>query len=477
MELSESESSENTAYHQSVNPSTRDYILKEYNTDINDDFFTIKVWIKKNKGSDEVTNLLEDIASSNEISDNIYKPIKNNSETIGMVCYMENGYSEFPERNRSIHMSFIHEDVLAKVFNIVLYDLLKTNIAQIIVGHEHGDLYQKCHLQICVKFQTKLTKILNPGKIEITRFDNTKSTLLFMQQKGRHSQALIQYCQKEKDFEVLYPNLMLKLQKKKGKIDPFLTLVKNKHCLDKNEAENLLFYYDPLRFFTQFSNIQKALGKMFCKELPLFEWRKPYLPDNFTIPVNDKRVPFAPIFENWFETYCIKDHQRKKALCLFSKKRALGKTTFARSLVNDDGFILEYNNIFNNQNISKRKQDLRLLLLDDMTINKDNVMTWRSLVAAEKTTIRGFFCSDTYDISLPCIITTNDINMVTIFLKDPLFQTQVIVTEIDQYMGPPETIRNDLMHTEAFVSDSTLQDVEIEEGLIEKKRQREKNYC
>lgn len=477
MELSDSDNSEDTLYDQSVNPSARDYTLKDYNIDINEDFFMIKVWVKKNKGPDEVTNMLEDIASSNEVSENIYKTIKNNSETIGMVFYMENGYSEFPEHNQTIHIPFVHEEVFAKIFNIVLTDLLKVSITQIIIGHEHGDKNRKCHLQVCVKFQTKLTKILNPGKIEITRFDNTKTSLLFMQQKGRNSQALMQYCQKENDFEVLYPDLMLKLQKKKGKIDPFSTLVKNKHCLDRNEAENLLFYHDPLRFFTQFSNIQKALERVFYKELPVFEWRKPYLPSNYTVPVDNQRVPFAPIFEKWFENYCLKDSQRKKALCLFSKKRALGKTTFARSLVNDVGFILEYNNIFNNQNIAKRKQDLHLLLLDDMTITKDNSMIWRSLVASEKTTIRGFFCSDTYDLNLPCIITTNDINMLTIFLKDPLFKTQVSVVEIDQYMGPPETIRNDLMCIETFVSESTLRDVEIEEGLIDKKRNREKNYC
>ena len=57
---------------------------------------------------------------------------------------------------------------------------------------------------------------------------------------------------------------------------------------------------------------------------------------------------------------------------------------------------------------------------------------------------------------LPCIITTNDLEMVKIFRDDKLFNTQVFIIEITKYMGAPGTERLDLMKNEFILSDETV---------------------
>lgn len=451
------------------------FVQRFYEIKAEGDNYKIELRISRKSGENKLTEKLNSIASKNEVSDNIYKVIQNNSESIGMVFYMEKGYSNDPEENAVYHIPFLNQGFYPKIIEKIVFDYLKVEVDQIVVGHEHGDLNRKCHLQTCIRFKKKFSKILNTGYLVIENTDtDEKVKLLFMQQKARNSKALWNYCLKDNDYEFLFPDKALKFQKKKnGTIDAFKTLVQNKESLNKEEAENLILIHDPVKYFSSFINIQKALDKVFVETLEPFEWKQPYIPEGFTIPIQNERVLFKPIFDDWFKTYCLGNVSRKKALCLYSKQRALGKTTFARSLVNDPGYILEYNHLFTDQKIQKRKEQLKLLLLDDVIITSQNIQTWRSIIAGEKTTIRGLYLAETYELNLPCIITTNDLELVTRFVLDSTFNTQVLALEIDNYIGPPETKRNDLMKREYYLSQQTLEELTKCEADMEKKK---KNY-
>jgi hypothetical protein len=448
------------------------FCRKEFKFEHDNENYRVIFYVSRTKGECDLTKKINSVTSANEVSDNIYKIVKNNSESIGMVFYMEDGYSEDPEENNYIHIPFVNQQFYPKLLQKILETFLEKKINQIVVGHEHGEVNKKCHLQTCIKFDSKLTKILNPGVLSIFNLDTDEEvTLLFMQQKARNSHALINYCQKDEDYELLNDYNTLKIVKNdKGKINVFQTLSNNRDLMSKEEAENFILKYDPVKYFANYGNIQKAVTSIFKNPLPPFEWKKPYIAEDYTIPCQSGRILFAPIFNAWFEKYCLKDAKRKKALCLFSKKRALGKTTFARSLVNDIGYILEYNNIFTDQNLKSRKENLKLLLLDDMRLTQDNAQTWQSMIAGERTTIRGFFVSDIYDLNLPCIITTNNYEMLTTFTRDPMYNTQIVCVEIDQYMGPPETLRSDLLEKEIYISDDLKEDLDRCEFLMEKKR-------
>lgn len=448
------------------------FVKKEYEIEHNYDKFLLEVYIKRKVDDPVLLDKLKNVASENEVSDNIYKIVRNNSKSIGMVFYMEKGYSKNTEENLDIHIPYINEKFYPKIIQLFIEDLLEIKLEQIIVGHEHGDKEKKCHLQTCLKFNKNLYKILKPGFIKIKNLNTEENVkLLFLQQKTRNIHALMNYCKKEKDFEYLFDEQTIEFKtNKKGNVEIFETVIANKDLLSKSEAEDLIMRYNPSKFFLSYNNIQKAIDNVFKEKLPDFEWQTPYIPEDYTVPTKDGRTLFKPIFESWFNNYCLVDDIRKKALCLYSEKRALGKTTFARSLVNDPGYILEYNNLFNDQNLKTRANDLKLLLLDDMTLNSSNYAIWKALVAGEKTTIRAFFCSDTYDLNLPCIITTNDLNMLTTFVKDSNFNTQVICVEIDTYLGPPETLRDDLCKKEFYLSQKLLEDVDQNEADMDKKK-------
>ena len=133
----------------------------------------------------------------------------------------------------------------------------------------------------------------------------------------------------------------------------------------------------------------------------------------------------------------------------------MGKSYFARHLVSDPGYVLEFNNTFcwkENMN----KGIYKLLLLDDMNIiSTNNKAMWKSLVASEPTTLRGAWLNQPFNERLPCIITTNDIEMIKIFRDDPLFNTQVTIIEIPKYLGAPGTQREDLLKNEFILSYET----------------------
>lgn len=441
-----------------------------------DDLWRLVVSFKKNSGECDFTNRLNNIASKNGVSDNRYKRINNNSKTIGMVFYMESGYSRNIDENYEIHIpQASRPSPYAVVIQKMINAILGYKVRQVIVGHEHGDLNGKCHLQVAVEFNEKITKLLNPGKVCVIKNNVVLTTMLFMQQVSYSSYKLKEYCKKDGDFTLLDESLnIVEVKNDKDKLDVFKTIVENKEKLTSEDALEMLQRKTSREYFVNFANVNKAVRSLICDPLPEFKWGDFSYLKEFTIPMGNMRVGFYPIFKKWFDENCVANPERKIALCLYSAKRGLGKTMFARNMVNNKGYLLEYNNTFDERGLTT-EEPYKLLLLDDMKdIDSKNVQMWRSLVASQKTTIRDAYCNEIYDLGLPCVITTNSVKMITRFTKDPLFYTQVITIEIDSYMGPPGTYDERLYKRQCFVSDYTNNIVRDEEIRESKKPKSEK---
>lgn len=435
----------------------------------------VNVKNKRNMNEDGLTDRINRVMEENEVGLNKFCKINNNSNSIGMVVYMTNEeYSQNANENSNIHIKcWEYKEIIPKIIEEMIKRILDVDVDQIVVGHEHGTRNSKCHLQIAIKLKKVIRKVITPGEMTIM-INGVKDELIFMQQKGKNSRKLMQYCMKDGDFVYLDMSKVIRpIYDSKGKLDPFATVVANKTIMSEDDAKEYLQRKSSRVYMTGYNNVSNAVSDIIEKELPEFEWIIPNHLNDFDVPSGNFRVKFMSIFMDWFNKNCLNNPDRKKALCLYSKDRGLGKTMFVRNLVNDKGYLLEYNNTFT---MKKLTQNYKLLLLDDMRVmDARNMQTWLSLVASQSTTLRDCYLNQKFDLNLPCIITTNSMEMIMQFVHNPLFNTQVIVVEIDKYMGPPNTYRADLYKQQIYISTKTFDRMIVEEREHEKKEEYKKN--
>lgn len=396
---------------------------------------------------------------NDEIGTIIRQPYKFNSKTWGFIIQREsNTYPDSNDERRTFHISDNFTGIINKLAEIIK-EHYKVELQQITGGHEHGKENQKCHLQICVQLTKSVYATLRPGNFEL---DGIK--YLYLAQKAKNPYALINYCKKDGDFYYLFPEKVIKNVMKKdkdgnptSKVDPYATIVNNKGVIDANQAKEIISNHASRDFFMSNSNIVKAIDQLTKPQLPPPIWTFPEYLKNFK----------NGILYTWFIQWCFpEDLTRRKALCLFSKERAMGKTTFAKNLINHEDYVVIFRNSFNPAAIQNKIP--KLLILDDMQSYTDqNKETWKGLLASEKTSIRDCFCNFQWDYNIPCIVTTNNIALVTNMMLDDQFKTQIIIVEIEDYMGPPDTKKNEFKETEFYVSETIWKAVE------EKKRARE----
>ena len=411
--------------------------------------------LKEESDNEEVIDNMKKNLEKNEISDNIFKEIKNNNtKSIGMVMYMPTDeYSDKEEENENKHIEDCEApSILAKILKKIFEQLYKMEIVELIMGHEHGEKNRKCHLQIIIIFEKVFRKIITPGVLRI-QYEGKKIDLLYMQQKAKNPNALKNYCKKERDATIVKGEEMEKFEFGES-MDPYEYIIQNREKLTLDEGRELLFK-KPADYFKCSSNMELALKNIIIEKPPVpFKWmpvpeylKEYYLSGGFT---------FYDVFNNWYNMYCVNGEflDRKKALCLFSSKRSLGKSYFVRHLVSHQDYILEFNNTFcQKKNLNKGVH--KLLLLDDMRFNVNDIEMWKSLVASEPTTLRAAWLNEPLTERLPCIITTNDFNIIKIFHGNERFATQVVIIEIEKYMGEPGTEREDLKKYEFYLSQHT----------------------
>ena len=415
--------------------------------------------IENNQKDNVIIESINKVAEGNDVSDNKYVDMKNNkSKSIAVVMYMQdNAYSTKKEENVNIHIKGASApSFLAKIIKEIFTKLYEINIVELIMGHEHGEANKKCHLQIIIIFEQMFRKILKPGALKIITH-NDIICLLYMQQKTRNTYALKNYCTKERDATIVRKEEIIKFDIREVE-DPFEYIKNNYNKITIDEARTRILEYSSIMYFKNSTNFENAMKKIIVEEPPVpFKWMPiPEYLKTFYLPDGES---FYDTFNKWYQTYCINGDKldRKKALCIYSRERAMGKSYFVRHLVSHPDYVLEFNNtICPKKNLNKGIH--KLLLLDDMKIISENTkQMWKSLVASEPTTLRGAWVNEEFNERLPCIITTNDIEMIKLFHDDKLFNTQVFVIEINGYMGAPGTQREDLMKNEFVISDKTAE--------------------
>lgn len=362
-------------------------------------------------------------------------------------------YSDDNEKNKEIHIPISPKDAM----NLLKEYLLdKFNVApfQITCGHEHGDSKKRCHYQMCVEFAEGFRKTIKPFEIKFN--DNF---LLGMFQKSRNPYALKNYCKKEGDFYYLDDSKAIVPAFKKGgkegepkKIDPWMTLVNNKDKISKDDALDLVLSHDPRSGIMAYKNIEYAIESITKPQLPPLVWTYPKHLDGI-----------YPAIEQWFELYCKPEGMtRRKALLLYSETRALGKTRFAQSLCNHEDYVVIFRNSFTQAAVKGKEP--KLVVLDDMNFySGDNKETWKALVAGQKTSIRDAYANFLWQNEVPCIITTNNENLVVNLAASPEFQTQIIFVQINSYMGPEGTEPKDMHMFEHSLNDEMLKKIYAKE--------------
>lgn len=155
---------------------------------------------------------------------------------------------------------------------------------------------------------------------------------------------------------------------------------------------------------------------------------------------DQKRIETVNLIKHWFDNHCKINKERKKALLLYSRKRGLGKTCFAKSLAGSiDDQIIYCRSLLSGKEF-ENKRNGKIIVLDDVKFGFDQIETLKALTSSEETDIRSTYVQHRYKGGLPCVILTNEISTFDFFWsKTWLFKSQMYFVIIDFYLGPPNT--------------------------------------
>lgn len=387
------------------------------------------------------------------------------TKSLGIVIYADTDFYDDNKDSNLTHHLPNRTQVILYIQQMFL-KRFKIEVKQIVCGHEHGKENGKCHFQIIVELQNNLLTFVKPSSFTLNGFK-----YLFMAQTARNNHALKNYCKKDGDFEYLFSDKVMKKVYKLDKegnpttnVDACLTLISNPQ-LTKEEKIDLMKTYAPHQVVNNFRNIEYFIEKNTVEDIPILQW-------NFPEHLKGK----YPLIEDWFFKYCVnhEEDKRCKALLLYSSKRALGKTRFAQSLVNHENYFVIFRNNFNNENLKDKNP--KLLILDDMNFfTNNNKESWKALIAGEQCSIRDAYCNLQWNYRVPCIITTNNLIMINQIRHSDEFKTQIIIQEIDTYIGPPGTEPNDLFSIQEELSQNTLEKLQELSKKYQEKQEEKKN--
>lgn len=312
---------------------------------------------------------------------------------------------------------FLSKELILESLKAIYKDY---TIKDYVVAHEHGKEDGTCHYQCCVQLDRPLRTRITEYKQRINETD-----VYIMYQAGKKGfNALTNYCKKDGDYiasekveEAAKKSLMERLIECKNQKEQIIILQK--------ELPKDIVKMDLSRMF---QNVEMA--KNIMDEEPI----------KITFP--DYLMEREPYLLEWYMKEVVgypTDYKgRRKALVLFSKERAMGKTTFAKMLVNNNErhYIICRNN-FNA--IDFQKPNAQLLILDDMTFVGKQQEMWKALVSSERTAIRDAYCNVDFAHGMPTIITTNNYSLFTYMLASDIFKYECYFTWVREYLGPEGT--------------------------------------
>jgi len=294
-------------------------------------------------------------------------------------------------------------------------------VVNYVVAHEHGTEKGDCHYQCCIQ----LEESNRTRKDHILTNINGENVYILYERGKKGIQALVNYCKKDGDYicseeieQKVSKTLMERLIEKPNQKEQLQLLMK--------EMPKDIIKMDLNRMF---HNIQTATA--IIEEDPI----------KITFP--EYLINREPMLLEWYMTQwgnLPSDYQgRRKALVLFSKERAMGKTTFAKNLVNNNEkhYIICRNN-FNAMDFTT-KPNAQLLILDDMAFVGKQTEMWKALVTSESTSIRDAYCNIDFKHKLPTIITTNNYSFFTFMMSSDYFKYECYFHWVQTYLGPEGT--------------------------------------
>ncbi len=405
------------------------------------------------------------------------KTWKADAKSFGMILMGDSSlYSENPDFNSDIHIPNVDIHDILEFLRQPENTPLNKKARHIVVGHEHGVENNKCHFQIFIDFGVRIHRIMRPFDFEL----NSSKILGIFQPTKKSAEALADYCKKGGDFVEWF--------------DPAYDLVKNDddaywgglisegkttaeaiESMKTNRPKDLLFFGDRIK-----KNFEQLVES---KPIPPFEWVIPthlyeradreYSMDSNELNVEKEK---CIAIRNWLNQHCFPvGTQRRKCLFLYSVKRGVGKSQFARRLVNDPAYYIYNRTAIDGGEFERKQKTAKIVIIDDVKFVDGDREMWKALISGEETQIVSKYFNFTFSHGLPCIIITNEISTLNFWLESPMFNTQCVFVNFDSYMGPDGTQMKELRFVETHF-DPDFESVLLEYRKKKKTRIEDKEF-
>ena len=375
-------------------------------------------------------------------------------------------YSSSESVNQTLHLPGVTNNEYRTVYLKLIETLFKSKYqcqpSRIVIGHEH-DTKGKCFLQVCCIFPSIFQKTLKLGSFTVeSSYYNLLNgvTFYFMKQKARYTSAINQYIRKGGDYftsgnseEETSSSFRSKQNKRKKQMTLFS---QNTPFINNRETGSSSLILHRTNEITQDENVNNNM----VVELDDIDEGLTPLPSFSWVP-NESVFTDYPFIKKWYELYAIPENLRKrKALLLYSDCPSLGKTEFAKKLVNNEAYFAIMQDKFQNVVI---KTPPKLGILDNLTCLPFNHQTFREIITGQRALVNENEMNFYWPYEIPWIITTRNWDLVKFLYKSDEFNKFIMFVEIRDYLGPKGTEPEGMNETEAWFSKDTWNFLKKEE--------------
>ena len=384
-----------------------------------------------------------------------------------LIIYADSSfYSSSESVNQTLHLPGVTNNEYRTVYIKLIETLFKTKYqcqpSRIVIGHEH-DTKGKCFLQVCCIFPSIFQKTLKLGSFTVeSSYYNLLNgvTFYFMKQKARYTSAINQYIRKGGDYftsgnseEETSSSFRSKQNKRKKQMTLFS---QNTPFMNNRETKSSSLILHRTNEITQDENVNNNM----VVELDDIDEGLTPLPSFSWVP-NESVFTNYPFIKKWYELYAIPENLRKrKALLLYSDCPSLGKTEFAKRLVNNEAYFAIMQDKFQKVVI---KTPPKLGILDNLTCLPFNHQTFREIITGQRALVNENEMNFYWPYEIPWIITTRNWDLVKFLYKSDEFNKFIMFVEIRDYLGPKGTEPEGMNETEAWFSKDTWNFLKKEE--------------
>jgi len=391
---------------------------------------------------------IERISSPEIIRENnldIFKQL--NNKTFGVVVYKDTNEQEAKK------LPFLSHELILEALK---EEFKEQEVLEYVIAKEMGDKMDHFHYQCVLQVKKELRQRKGYKRITI---NGEKVYYLF--EKGHSWKSLVSYCKKDGDYiastkamETAKLNHAQQLLEKTTKKEQIEYIIKN--------SPDVLLKGDLTRTLDNIEKAQKYINNISSEG---------YMFPEYLLERSD-----TDLLYKWYNNEVINKTtgQRRKALVLYSKERALGKTMFAKTISGglDEDYIICRGN-FNKTQFEK--PNARLLILDDMNFMSGQMEMWKALVTGERVSIREAYCNMEFANNMPCIITTNNYKTFKYMSQSEYFMNDCYFSWVRNYLGPEGTQRTDdpQMYRDYTMEDLIAQHPEDENTITLKRKEQE----